>query len=810
MIDLLVWLLAVEVLGLLAFPYCFLLLRRLPDRGFSVAKPLALVLFSYCLWVSGLTRIAPNTQFTIMAILAVGLVVSAYLFGRQFQQIKSFAVAEWRALLAVETVFLIFFLLWAAITSESPAINHTEKPMDFGFMNAVLQSRFFPPEDPWLAGQSISYYYFGHFAMAFIAKLTAIPSSVGYNLALSLIPAMVAAGAFGLVYNLIRLSEAGVNRAIVFALAAPVLIVLAGNLEGVLEFVRVQGWGSSGFWEWVGIKGLDAGAAADSGIFPTQTWWWWRATRVIDTLSGGQSLDYTITEFPFFSYLLGDLHPHMVSLPFVILGLFLCLNLLLSKCHAGLGWLVRNPIESLALALFIGALAFINTWDFPLMAAILAAVVLVKTYGAGVDHPWRAVADAGAMAGPILVAAVLLFLPFYLTFSAQASGILPLLENGTRPFLFLIVMGLSSLLGISFLLRQLQGLGRPSVDDAPQAMAVAIIALMPMAAWIGTVLIFSWFKDGSIAFQTVAGRSVLVLPGLAIVALAAFSAARRFRLSLNPETVFPLILLAAAFYLLVGAELFYVADGFGGGLRRMNTVFKVYYQAWLLLGLVGAYGIYYWVSRPLKVPERFIWTRQGRATIVRMGKDWTRKHRALAVGHYGLIGLVAVLAAASLYYPVGSVLNRTGWLGASHTLDDNTLDGLAFLQTYRAGEYEAIQWLRDRAAWGRLVEAVGGDYSEYGRISSSTGLPTVLGWRGHELQWRGSSRSFDGRAEDVASIYQSEDGPSVRGLLDKYEVRYIYRGRREAATYGDDLLDRFAFLKSVFSVGGVTIYEYLP
>ena len=753
---------------------------------------------------------APNTQFTVLVILVVGLVVSAYLFGRYYRQIEAFAKAEWRTLLTMETVFLILFMRWAAIASESPAINHTEKPMDFGFMNAVLQSRFFPPEDPWLAGQPISYYYFGHFAMAFIAKLTAIPSNVGYNLALSLIPALVASGAFGLVYNLIRLSGERFNRAVAFALAAPVLIVLAGNLEGVLEFVRVQGWGSSGFWQWVGIKGLDAGGPADSAFFPTETWWWWRATRVIDTLSGGQSLDYTITEFPFFSYLLGDLHSHVISLPFVILGLFLCLNFLLSKDLPGLGWLVRNPIESLALAFFIGALGFINTWDFPLMASILVAVALVKSYGAGVDPPLRLAVVAGLMLGPILFTAVLLFLPFYLTFSAQASGILPLLENGTRPFLFLIVMGLFSLLGISFLLRQLPGLGRPAGDDTPSALAVAIVVVTPLVIWIGTVLIFSWFKDGSIAIQSVAGRTALVLPGLAIVALAAFSAVRRFRLTLNPGTIFPLILLATAFYLLVGAELFYVSDPFGGGLRRMNTVFKVYYQAWLLLGLVGAYSLYFWFSRPLEIPKRSIRLTQGRTTIERTGKDWSLKHRGLAAGHYAWMGLVAILVAASLYYTAGGVLDRTGLLKPSHTLEDNTLDGLAFLQNSRRGEYEAIEWLRDRAPWGRLVEAVGHDYSEYGRISSSTGLPTVLGWRGHELQWRGNSRSFDVRAEDVAAIYQSADGPLVQSLLDRHRVRYIYLGHRETVTYGDGFLADFEFLKSVFSVDGVTIYEYLP
>ena len=93
-----------------------------------------------------------------------------------------------------------------------------------------------------------------------------------------------------------------------------------------MEFIHVQDWGSDGFWEWIGIKGLD-GSNTGSGLFPDNQWWWFRASRVIDTLSDGQSLDYTITEFPIFSFILGDLHPHMISLPFVVLGLGLILNL---------------------------------------------------------------------------------------------------------------------------------------------------------------------------------------------------------------------------------------------------------------------------------------------------------------------------------------------------------------------------------------------------------------------------------------------------------------------------------------------------
>ncbi len=797
MVDALTWLLAIELLGLLAFPLAFVLFQRLPDRGFTLAKPLALAGFSYLLWVAGLTHLLPNARAAIIVILFLGAVPSALVFRTRAGRVKAFLREEWRTLLVAEAVFLAFFLLWLGITSEAPGINHTEKPMDFGFMNAILQSRFFPPEDPWLAGHSISYYYFGHFMMAFLTKLTAIPSSVGYNLAVSLVPALVGAASFGLVYNLVRLSRGSRAAALGFGLAAPALVLLIGNLEGALEFVHAQGWGSDGFWQWVGIKGLEGGAAG-SGAFPDQSWWWWRATRVIDTLADGGSLDYTITEFPMFSFLLGDLHPHVMSLPFVVLGLSLGLNLFLSPGRLGPGWLRRHPLESLAIALFVGSLAFINTWDLPLMAGLLGILVLVKSYGDHRGDLTRAALNGAAVWAPILIVAIVLFLPFYLTLSSQASGILPLRDVSTRPFLFFLTMGLFSVLAVSFVLRQLPGLTRPRQDEAPAASLVLVAALAPLVVWAVIVLFLNLVDDGAAAaIEKVGGRALWVLPGLAIVSVAMFSAAQRTRLGRESAAAFTLLLVAMAFYLLVGAELFYVVDSFGGGLRRMNTVFKVYYQAWLLLALAGAYGLYFLRSHRLGAGP-------GPGGNAGPGR-W-----ALRLGNCAWVAAVALLLAASSYYPVGAVLDRTGILDRGHTLEDNTLDGLRFIQAGNPGEYAAIRWLRDEASWGRIVEAVGDDYSDYGRISASTGLPAVLGWKGHELQWRGSSKPFEGREEDVAQIYESDDAEEVLRLLEWYDVRYVYLGRRERADYGGAHLAGFgSFLKTTFQQDEVTIYELI-
>ena len=796
MSDFLAWFLIVEFLGLLGFPLAFFLFANLPDRGYCMAKALAFLLSAYLLWVLGLTGIVPNSPLTIAVILLAGLVAFGWLYYRRWQELEKYLRSNWRYVLVVEALFLAFFLAWAFITSESPAINHTEKPMDFAFLTSILRSNSFPPEDLWLAGHSISYYYFGHFMMALPMKLGGIASSVGYNLALATIPALVAIGSFGITYNLVRISGGGFRSGILFGALAPVLIVLVGNLEGVTEFIQVRGWGSDGFWQWVGIKGMDGASAG--GLFPDSNWWWWRATRVIDTLEGGVSLDYTITEFPYFSFLLGDLHSHVLSLPFVLLALALGLNLLQGREPIKFSRLFRRPWETGALALAFGALAFINSWDFPVYAAILAAIFLTKAWAdawqcssqspgpnieQGIHALRRAVISTTLYIGPLLALAVLLFLPFYLSFSSQVSGVLPYLGPGTRPLHFVLVIGLPAFLGLAFLWRQSLTLNRPQPGEAPAIVLVAIVGTIPLLLWLFLAVTWGAFTQGLESLpSTVAFRAMTVLPALAVAGFAGYCALTRMANDNQAFLAFPLLLFAAAAFLLAGADLFHLADFFG---NRMNTVFKVYYQAWLLFGIVGAYSAYYAFSRlPLL---RLRWK------IVQLA--W-----ASAAG---------VLLVVAFYYPVGATLDRTGLSREGHDFKNNTLDGLAYIRASNRAEYEATIWLRDEAPRGTLVEAVGDDYTEYGRVSVATGQPAVLGWKGHEHQWRGTTLIFEDREEDVASIYRSTDPEVVRRLVSKYDIRYVFLGHRERATYGvSELAAADTLFETAFKWDDVIVYEW--
>jgi hypothetical protein len=240
------------------------------------------------------------------------------------------------------------------------------------------------------------------------------------------------------------------------------------------------------------------------------------------------------------------------------------------------------------------------------------------------------------------------------------------------------------------------------------------------------------------------------------------------------STLFVLLMIATGLALTLSVEFIYLRDTFG---TRMNTVFKFYYQAWVLLALASAYGVYYIVER------------------------------ARGLGRLLFLVGFAVLFALAMIYPVVAGLDKAG--GFAH---QPTLDGLAWVRQHSPDEYAAVQWLNKHVRGTPVIlEATGGSFTEYGRVSSRTGLPTLLGWGGHELQWRGNYEEPGRREPDINTIYGSLDTQHVLTLLEKYDITYVYVGSLERGKYSPAALAKFSrFMDVVFQQGNVTIYKRRP
>ncbi len=275
--------------------------------------------------------------------------------------------------------------------------------MELMFIDSILRSPSFPPHDSWLSGYAISYYYFGYVLTAMLAKLSSVPGSAAHNLMTSLIFALSAVGAYGILYNLLSLTGRKSDNwraslrplpdhpILGLSFLSPLFLLLVSNLEGFLDVLHQRGlfWPSNpqgsgfNFWTWLDIKDLSDPPVQPYGWMPARYLWWWRASRVVsdsDLLHHAQEI---IDEFPFFSFLLGDLHPHVLAIPFNLLAVALALNIFLG------GWRGETNLFGLRLqisrtgffaaALTLGGLAFLNTWDILIAAALMVlAYVLFR------------------------------------------------------------------------------------------------------------------------------------------------------------------------------------------------------------------------------------------------------------------------------------------------------------------------------------------------------------------------------------------------------------------------------------------------
>ncbi|HEM60715.1 MAG TPA: hypothetical protein ENO24_00325, partial [Chloroflexi bacterium] len=646
-----------------------------------------------------------------------------------------------------------------------PEIAGTEKPMDFAFLNGILRSEYFPPLDPWLSGFAISYYYFGYLMVAVLTRLSGVASEVAFNLAIALLFALAASGGFSLTYNLVARHQKNRNGGAALPTAfgglGALFVAVMGNLEGALEVMHTRGWGTAAFWEWVDVKNV-ASAPVTGAWIPTDNWWWWRASRVVHDVVLGMDQE-VIDEFPFFSFLLGDMHPHVLALPFVLLALGLALNVFWSTRE--IRW-----VEMLVLGVCLGGLGFLNSWDLPiyLFICVVAYALAVYRWNGPLTRRW--LTEVGYFAVVLIGLCLVLYLPFWISFRSQAGGVAPVLLVKTRLHQYLIMFGAFIYVVIPLVFYALWRAMRASgVTEPPERRAqlprtlsaVVVILVVVLSLLMALVRLY------------LVGLLVLLI-GMGAIAL--FWRVRPSRPSeLTSSTTFVLLLTLVGLLLTFSVEFVYLRDVFD---TRMNTVFKFYYQAWVLLGISAAFGTY------LLGP----WGGRG-----------NRPLRALLV-----VGFVPLLL-AGLVYPVLSTYSKTGGFAGPPTLD-----GMAHLQSGREDDLAAVRWLRENVDGAPVIlEATGGSYTYYGRVSVHTGLPTLLGWGGHELQWRGNYEEPGKREPVIETLYTSPDLERTAALLDEYDVEYVYVGPLERNTYSvsQPVLTKFEDLMDVvFQQGEVLIY----
>lgn len=462
------WWLVLFLLGTAVTPLAFTLFKKLPDKGYAFVKMLGLLLVSYVFWLLGSLGFLGNNLGGILVSILAAVAASAWAFWQDGAAFKTWLRTGWKQIVITEVVFFVAFTVWVWVRAQNPAIAATEKPMEFAFLNSAIHSPTYPPLDPWLSGFGISYYYFGYVMTSVITRLAAVPEAVAFNLGIAWLFAGTAVGAFGLVYNLIAVYKDAVHPhvqrwAVVLGIVAAMAIPLIGNMQIVLEALHGNNIGSAEFWQWLNIRDINTPPDPEGEPrYMGSGWWWWRSSRVINeyTLAGNQVDPEPIAEFPNFSFILGDMHPHVLALPFAFLSLALAFawwlkfstenDLLSPSAWQEQSWAERlkgfvQAIDVpfyLATVLILGGLSFLNTWDVLIhLFIVLGVFFLARWHTVGLTG--LTLMQTMILGFLLAIPAILLYLPFYIGFSSQTGApfILPMLMRPTRLPQFLVMFG---------------------------------------------------------------------------------------------------------------------------------------------------------------------------------------------------------------------------------------------------------------------------------------------------------------------------------------------------------------------------------
>lgn len=835
-INLLIWAATILVFGILALPITTYFFRSFDAGKHIASKPIGILLTGVVVWT--LTHIGIMRLNALCIVITMILMFILPLLNKNVRDNFVYSLQSpsmSKNMLFEEGLFLLVLIILCYFKGFFPDINGQEKIMDYGFLMTMLRADTLPANDMWLAGETINYYYFGQYLYAMITKLCGIGSGYAYTISMCTSIALPFTLAYSIGAMLIELATK--NNFKCSFLTKYVVGILAGFTTTIFgnshSFFYNEAYPGNKILNWLKSRGVEVGRT-DNFFYPD-------STRFIghnpDSAVDGSLGDYTIHEFPFYSYLVGDLHAHVISMIVVMTIILLCI-VLMDKAttlrNTGSVLDAFKPIfpELVALGILLGIASMTNYWDFLIYFIVCAMTLLVyftvttKNFSSIPGAIFFFLELGGILAIYMISSEIVLvhlllqlmllgimvvllnYFPVALTYTTTAlsflftsahivsltfnlnfdmiSNDIALVQNTSSPFQFFILWGAHLVITVSFIIYTVFSKNYLFVKGKKL-----------------TKMVVNTGSSRQPTFGTPSGGYTNVVS--------------RFFGEKNIADVFVCGLSVVGILMLIAPEIIYVRDIYTSGYLRSNTMFKFTFAAFILLSLSIAY-----------IVLRYFWARDK--------KD--NPNSALMI--LSIASVVLLLMPA--FYPFAALPQRSGEL-----IKENfkTLDGTAYLATYASPAFgtleedpyyagnlidyvNVINWFNDNVEGTPVIcEANGLSYTDYNMVSAYTGLPTVLGWQTHEWLWRFHgivdeetdlfisdpendvwANYLSPRGNDLLAIYTSQDPIYVRSLLDKYNVEYIILGDLEREKYG---FDNSAIISQVASPayisGNCTVYR---
>ena len=637
--------------------------------------------------------------------LAINLMV-LYFKKDKFKEIKNNLNNILTNVLIIEIIFLVAFMAWVYIRSFNPILNNvTEHFMNYGFINKLMNSDYLPVEDIWLSGNNINYYYFGQYITAFLNKISTTHVEESYNLMLALLAAFLITLPYSIGKNLGNNLIKDETKKI--AKVVPIVIAILAGLSTCL--------GGTTYYP---IYKL---ALNDPNYFYADPCYYIGYRPDVP--------DKTITAFPSYMNIEGDLHAHHIDTMFALTMLALLLQYMLAKDDENdteqkieiknnknskqninnknsmqnidnknkKKWRKFFSLNIILMGILLAIQKMTNYWDFPIYLVIIGAVVTVKNFIKYKNFKEKFLVTLAQLAQIVVLEELLT-----LTFSMQ------LYISATQVH-FTNIMSPLYKLGVLW--------GLPTL-----CVIVNIITIL-----------YKYFKEkkGSIF---------------------------AYINNMNLSDIYIIIIGVCAIGLVLLPEIIYLKDIYSDDYKRANTMFKLTFNAITLFHISTSYILIKHIYQKSSVVKKT-------ATVI-----------------------ILIIFITTLGYGIDTISYATNGL-KNATMDIKNVED--YIKVMLPDDYVAIQWIKENLDRDSVIlQKVDGSYTLSTRISSFTANPTVLGWHGHEWVWRAKADysvpdEVDARWNDIFQIYNSEDKEYVKSLIEKYDIDYIYIGNLEYSESSD-------------------------
>ncbi len=654
MYDILIWIAILILLSIASIPLGALLLEKEYDFGTAFYKIIGLVSVGFFLWITISLKIITFSRVNCWLFFLFFIIFNSFIF-LKIRTRSIFSKNLLKSWILYELSFICLFFIFAVYRSYNSQINVFERPFDMALTMNIFKNDSFPPNDAWLSGEKVGYYYFGHFLTALLSKMSGIKIEIVYNLMLNTVYSFFVIGTFSIILNLTKRKF--------WAFVAIISSCFSANLNHFIFFINSSN--------------------------KLEKFNWWTSSRVIPG---------TINEFPFFSFLVGDLHAHFISL--YILPLIIILSFSFAKKPT----LAKSFFSGIVLAIIF----MTNSWNFLIFF-------------------------------PIFILLFWIFLFF------KTEGGMPLKNK------------LSNFIRKNFII-----------------IPAILISLVVVCYFILSI------KSGSQEFMLVTTRKTdlsdlfilfplqFIVAGFFLIHIFMPNLKNKLKNENRKKELGVYLFFITSILILLFCELFYLKDLLSNGeWQRMNTVFKFYYQFWVLSSVWMIYFAY-------KIAER-----------------------------KNLFSKIFLF----IFFSILTINVSYVYWGVKQSIGDfskkPTLDGMRFIKESDPDEYSTILWIRDNISKQKVIaEKPGVSFTKDSQISIFTGNLTPLGWFDHEWTWRSKEvgKLFERKA-DLEKFFLAKDVTTAETIAKKYQIDFIYLGKRERDEY------RITIDSAIYKLGDIVFQK---